>query len=169
MKSKKSQVWGLDLVIALTIFLVGIVIFFIYALNFTNEAEENLDALFNDGNIIANILLSEGVPADWNSGNVVAPGLLYNNQVNETKLERFYNLVNSDYAETRKILNTKFDFYFYFTEKIDINGNEVDGIGKLGVNRDNLIEIEQPNNIVKITRITLYKNKPTQLNLYMWD
>jgi len=168
-KSKKSQAWSIDLIVAITIFISGIIIFYIYILNFSNEGEEAINDLFYDGNIITSILLSEGSPSDWNQLNVLSPGLTSNDKINETKLEKLYNFANSDYKKLKSALNTKFDFYIYFTEKISINGTLVDGIGKTGVDRENIIQVEAPRNIVKITRITAYKNKPTEMNLYIWD
>jgi hypothetical protein len=163
---KKSQAWGIDLFIAVTIFALGALIFFLYTLN-TSNPESKLDSLSYDGNIIANILLSEGSPSDWNESNLTSPGLLSNNKINQTKLERFYNL-SSDYENTKKILNTKFDFYFYLSEPIEIQGSFIEGMGKPGVNSSNIIDIENPENIFKITRFTIYKNKPIQFNLYTW-
>ncbi|MBI2047116.1 hypothetical protein HYT26_03065 [Candidatus Pacearchaeota archaeon] len=168
-KNKKSQVWGLDLIIASIIFMAGIIVFYLYAINFSTEAEESLDTLFNDGNFISNVLLSEGVPAGWSGSNVSSPGLVSQSKINETKLEGFYSLVGSDYQKSKRMLNTKFDFYVYFTEKMSINSSIIDGIGKSGVNRTNILESESLQNIVKIERFTIYNNKPTQLNVYVWN
>lgn len=168
-KYKKSQVWGLDLIIASIIFMAGIIVFYLYAINFSIEAEESLDALFNDGNFISNVMLSEGVPAGWSEGNVSSPGLVSQNKINQTKLERFYSLVSSDYQKSKIMLNTKFDFYIYFTGQMSINSSIIDGIGKSGVNRTNILEAESLQNIVKIERFTIYNNKPTQLNVYVWN
>ena len=168
-KAKNSQIWGMDMIIALVIFLFGIITFYLYTINFSNEAGENLDLLFYDGNVIANVLLSEGTPAGWNENNVTSFGLTDQNKINETKLQRFYNIVNSDYNESKKLMNTKFDFYVYFAGQMNINGSMIDGIGKKNVNRTNIIGLENPQNLVKIERFTIYSNKPVQLNIYVWN
>ncbi len=163
--STKSQAWGLDLVIALCIFVIGIMAFFLYSINFASEGEEKLDYLLYDGNAIANILLSEGSPPDWNSSSVIFPGLVSENKINITKLENFYYLVISDYQFSKKILNTEYDFYLFFPDSMNINGTLIDGIGKPGLNRTNIVS----DNLIKIQRVAIYQNKPVQLNLYVWD
>lgn len=163
--STKSQAWGLDLVIALCIFVIGIMAFFLYSINFSSEGEEKLDYLLYDGNAIANILLSEGSPLNWNAGNVTFPGLISENKINETKLENFYYLVSSDYQFSKKTLNTKYDFYLFFPDSMNINGTIIDGIGKPGANRTNIVS----DNLIKVQRVVVYQDKPIQLNLYIWD
>jgi hypothetical protein len=166
--SRKSQVWGFDLMIALVIFVVGMVLLFMYALNLSGEASSKLDSLNYDSNVISAFLLSEGSPYDWTQNNVVIPGILSDEKINQTKLENFYNLVSLDYNKTRKIFNTNYDFYVFFSDKIEISGG-IDGIGKAGVNRTNIIQVEQPENIVKQTRFTIYNKTPIQLSIYVWE
>jgi len=165
--TKKAQIWGLDLVIAMIIFTIGILIFFFYTMNFASNSEETLDALFTDGNAIANFLLSEGSPNNWTALNVMTLGISSENKIDEAKLQNFYSLASGDYAKTKKLFDTKFDYYVYFTDPLDISGNQIDGIGKSGINRTN-IEQYSFSNIVKVTRFTIYRNKPTQLNIYTW-
>lgn len=159
-KTRKAQAWGMDLTIAIVIFSVGLVAFYVYALNEPSEAKENIESLFYDGNIITEIILSEGYPIDWNSGNVIKIGILSENKINETKLESFYNLAENDYAQTKTLFNTGFDYYFNLTETMTINSVEVEGIG---------LQPSDPQNLVKITRFTIYKNKPITAYLYIWE
>lgn len=159
-KNKHAQAWGIDLMIASVIFTVAIVFFYFYTLNQPGEAQETIDALYYDGKIIADSILSEGYPKDWNLTNVVTTGILTNNKINETKLERFYNLSNSTYAKTKTLFNTKYNYYFFLNENMIIDGTTIQGIGKEPLNDKNLI---------KITRFTVYKDKPMTAYLYVWD
>ena len=95
MKNKKSQAWGIDLMIAMVIFSVGLVSFYFYSLNSGEEANGITDQLFYDGNIIANDILSEGYPLNWGTEDVVKIGIISDNRINETKLNNFYLLSNS--------------------------------------------------------------------------
>ena len=159
-KSKKGQAWGMDLMIAFIIFSVGLVSFYFYTLNSGEDSEEIINQMFYDGNIIANDILSEGYPINWETDNVVKIGIISNNKINETKLNNFYLLSNSDYAKTKSVFNTKFNYYFFISENIILGGNTVEGIGKKPENSENLI---------KITRLTLYKEKPVTFTLYIWE
>ena len=159
---KRAQAWGFDLIIATMIFLAGIIIFYIYSLNYPSEGRDTLDSLFYEGGVIAESLLSEGFPDDWTEDNVIKIGLLNNGKVNETKLERLYNLTNttSGYSQSLSVFNTKYNYYFNFSESMVINSAKVDYIGK----KDPIVE-----NLIKITRFTAYKNKPVSLNIYIWE
>lgn len=159
-KSKRSQAWGVDLMIALVIFTIGIAFFYVYALNEPSEAEENIESLFYDGKIITDSILAEGHPENWDLNNVITIGILTNNKINETKLESFYTLSKNDYAKTKSLFNTKYNYYFFLSENMTLSFGEVNGIG---------IEPSNHKNLVKITRFTTYKDKPMAAYLYVWE
>jgi len=156
---KKAQVWGFDLVIALTIFLVGIIVIYIYAINFLNEGEENLNQLLNDGNLASFLILSAGTPQNWTLTDVEIPGILTEEKINQTKLENLHSLSQTNYTKIKRMLGTNYELYFNFTN-IEISGNPIDGIGNLPASEKNLIKIE---------RFTIYNNKPVKFNLFVWS
>lgn len=159
--SKHSQAWGMDLIIAVVIFSVGLIVFYVYSLNNPREAKETIDILSYEAKILASSILSEGYPKDWNAGNVVTIGILSENKINETKLERFYNLSTTNYEKTKRLFNTKYDYYFFLNETMIVYESiEIEGLGKEPTNQKNL---------VKTTHFTIYKNKPVTAYLYVWD
>ncbi len=163
---KKAQAWGFDAMVASLIFISGIVIIYIYAINYPKESQETLDKFFIEGEFATEMLLSEGLPADWNENNVVRLGITTDKKINETKLERFYILANNQaqqgYAKAKSMLSIRHNFYMNFSQQMTINGNNVQGIGR---SFDNI----QTKNIIKITRATIYQNKIVSLNLYIWE
>ena len=167
MPNKKAQIWGIDLIVGIFIFLMGLIILFFYAVNLKGNTGD-IEDISLVGDTISENLLSEGTPINWTEENVIFPGLISQNKVNETKLQMFYNL-NQDYPKFKGILETKYDFYIYFSEPMSLEAGQVDGIGKPNVNRDNIIEHENPKNIFKVTRVIAYNNKPVTLNIYLWN
>jgi hypothetical protein len=161
---KRGQIWGLDLMAAAVIFSVTVGIFYFYALNESSGATEMLELLSYDGRLISENILSEGVPSDWDAGNVVEIGILTDGKINETKASAFYSLVQADYERTKLLLNTRYDYYFFLDEQIDVTSAVVDGIGKPGSTRDNI----DPDNLIKIGRVAVYDGKPTGATLYVW-
>lgn len=163
---KRGQAWGFDLMIAVTIFAVGIIIFYVYSINYPEEGRETLDKLYYEGNLIADSILSEGFPESWNSDNVIRIGILSNNKVNETKLEGIYNLTTETpggYFRTQGLFNTKYNYFFNFSEQIILDRDPplpIPGIGQQATN---------PTNLIKITRFTSYQNKPVILDIYIWE
>lgn len=165
-KYKKAQGWSLDIMIAGSIFIVGLVVFYFYSMNNPGESEETMDNLFYNGEIITESLLSEGYPKNWNINNVVTIGILdSNNKINETKLELFYNLSADDYNKTRRLFNTRYDYYFFLTETMTVNGTNIEGIGKPGFDKNNI----NAENLIKVTRFTIYKDKPVTAYLYIFE
>lgn len=171
-KNTKAQAWGFDLVVAVIIFSVGIVVFFIYSINQPNESKEILEKLFYDGKIVTDSILSNGYPENWNSDNVagiVSIGILNGNKINETKLLSFYNLVQTEenYTITKILFNTNYDYYFFLDKNMSSINVNLDGVGKPGINRNNIDSIN-PENLVKISRFVNYQDKPMAAYLYIW-
>lgn len=163
-KQEKAQAWGIDLMIAVVIFSVGISVFYIYSLN--SENQENIAKKLNyDGEMIIESLFSSGFPQNWNSGNVVKIGIVDNGKINQTKLELFYLLAKENYPRTKILFNTKYDYLFFLSANLTISGQEVEAIGKPGADKDNV----QSENLIKITRFTINENKPVTAYLYVWE
>jgi len=165
MLRKRGQVWSLDLMVAVIIFSVALASFYFYTVNEHSGFEEKIEILSYEGRSLSNILLSDGYPEDWNSTNVVEMGILTNGKINQTKLEAFYNFVQLDYPQTKIVLNTAYDYYFFLDQNMTINSVEVEGIGKPGVTKDTIVA----KNLIKISRVTIYQNKPIGAQLYIWE
>lgn len=164
MVNKRGQIWGADLMIAASIFVFGITIFYFYSINVSNESPEIMENLFYEGNFIANTILSEGAPIEWNETNVLKIGILTGDKINSTKLEMFYNLTKTDYEQTKINFNTKYDYVFLLNENMSIDSNDVDYIGKPGINLNDL----PAENLIKITRFVSYENVPKTAYMYVW-
>lgn len=160
MKSKKAQAWGFDIIIATGIFTVGIIAFFLYTINYPTGEQEKLDDLLYEGNTVANNLLSEGYPVNWTTSTVSKIGLLTENKIDEIKLEYFNELATTDYARTRSILGTKYNYFVNFSSPIQISGIAVSGIGSFP--QDTI-------NSIKISRVSIYQNKPISIEVQVWE
>lgn len=143
--NKKAQVWSLDAMVAILIFFLGVSILFFYAINFNDQVSSSLNDLFNQGNVAADLLLTDG-----------ETGILTNNKINQTRLDDF-NLTN--YDDNRRELGIKNNFYFLIPN-LEANGEAVSFIGKMNQTPSN--------NLIKIERIVVYKNKPSQFELNIW-
>ncbi len=156
MKLKKAQAWGFDLVIGLFIFTFVIVVFYLYALNYASDTGGSFEVLSREGELVAESLLSEGSPLDWDDTNVIRIGLLSEGKINETKLERFNNLAGSDYNLTKSLFNVRHDYYVNFSEELE----GVQEIGQVDFDADNL---------VKVIRVSSYEGNPITLSIYLSD
>jgi hypothetical protein len=160
MKKRKAQAWGFDLIIATGIFIFGLVMFFLYTINYPSGEQEKLDDLLYEGGIVADNLLSTGTPEDWSTSSVSKIGLLTNNTISQDKLEQFYNLASTDYKKTKVLFGTKYNYFVNFSKSIEISGVPIEGIGLFsGTTRNN----------IKISRIAIYENKPITIEVNVWD
>jgi len=165
MGSKKGQAWGTDLTFGFLIFSMGIIIFFVYAINYTSESKENFEIMLYEGENIVQSILSEGSPVNWNETTVTSIGILNDGKINETKLELFYNFTQSNYSTSKTIFDSSYDYYFFLDNNFTINSVEVDGVGNPSVDRNSI----SATNLIKITKLTIYKDKPVTAYLYVWD
>lgn len=143
--SKRAQVWSLDLIIAGVIFLLGIIILYYYAINYSTQTQTQLNEMFYEGNHASELILDEE-----------NFGILVEGKINQTKLEVFDSLSNSD---KKSLLGIKNNFYFII-EDLEIDGVFVPYIGIM-----NSSEVE---NLIQVTRLTIYKNKPTKFQIFIW-
>jgi hypothetical protein len=137
-KTKRGQAWSFDLVMACFIFLVGIIALYVYAINYSSQAQQHLDQLYYEGTVASDLILGE---EDF--------GILTNGKVNQTKLDEYGP---SGYATKKDQLGVIYDFYF------SMNGED---FGRLNTT--------QTDSLIKITRITIYKLKPTKFELFIYD
>lgn len=154
MNKKRAQAWGFDLIVGAMIFLAGIAFFYFYTINYSNGGEEMYQALQKEGALISDSLLSEGSPPDWNEDTVVRIGILTNGRIDETKLQQFRTLAENNYAKTKSLFRIKNEYFIYFDE------NPADGIG---------VSSAETKNLLKTTRVVIYQNKITTMNLYLWN
>lgn len=160
MVGKKAQAWGFDVIVATGIFIFGVIAFFLYTINYPTGEQDKLDDLLYEGNIIADNLLSEGYPENWTTSTVSKIGLLSNRVVDQEKLDYFNELSTTDYERTKTIFGTKYNYFINFSTSIKISGNGIEGIGLFPTNHKNSI---------KVSRVSIYQNKPTSIEVQVWE
>lgn len=143
--NKKAQVWGLDLVVASIIFLAGIILLYFYVINYSSQSRSQIEELSYDANLASTLILSE------ESAGIVSDG-----KINQTKLDEFYD---ADYNSEKAQLGVTNDFYFTL-DNLEINGSPVSYVGKLN-------ETETAS-LVKLTRVTVYKDKLTKFEIFVY-
>lgn len=157
---KRAQIWSIDLVIAVMIFTIGIVFFFVYALNYGQDAQSELEGLQYDAVHLAETLKTTGYPINWSANDVIIPGIIDNGQVNESKLAELAALTDANYDRTRTLFATRYHWYLNFSQPMIIQNITRSTIGQTSTN---------PANVFRVQRITVYRNKPVVMNIYLWE
>lgn len=164
--STKSQVWSIDLTVAIIIFLTALVLFYKYSINITDMEKKEMGDFLLDGKIISSYLISKGYPEDWTTSDVTLIGLTNGNMdINPNKVESFHDLTDSvpKYQQSKKLLSTTHDYYVFFEDK---NNNTLTVRGVEGIGGD--YKTENPEDIIKITRFVYYNSTIIRMVLYIW-
>jgi len=164
-KNKKAQGWGLDLSVALMIFMFSMTILYLFSVNYSKSEQEEFEKVLYDSKIVVENIISEGYPENWNKTNVKSIGILSQGKINKTKLEFFYNLTQTDYPKTKRMFDTQYDYFLSVEKNFTISSGEIKGIGKPGTDLNDI----NSKNLVRAERFTIYKNKPTKVYLYLWS
>jgi hypothetical protein len=166
--TKKSQIWSLEFIVGLLIFISALFTFYKYSINLSDIQEITQKELILDAKTIANYLMSEGMPSDWNSSNVILVGLTDGeHRLVEAKVGNFSEM---DYTAAKNLFCVMNDYYVYFEDKngsvVSVNG--IIGVGKPGVTKDNLNDTEKPSDVIKIFRFAMYNSTIVRIGIYIW-
>ena|SRR3989344_3556486 len=160
MRKKRGQGWGFDAMVASMIFTVALTTFYLFAINYGKSDQNRFDDLARDANVLADTVLTEGVPANWDQTNVVAIGIITNNKINETKLKNWYDLAQANYPATRVFFSTSVNYFVNLSDQIYINDEPVEGIG---------LKPQENKTVFRVSRFTTYREKPVTLYVVMWS
>lgn len=157
-QSKKAQAWGMDITVAIVIFIVGLVVVYIYSINLSSEAQETLDTLAYQGNIISSTMLLEGTPTNWQESpdSVLIPGLLTQGKIDENKLSNFSDLMENHPSLLKSKLNTKYNFCMNISDYPTYCTASMPS-------EDNI------HNLVRVQRYVAYQNVPSIMEIRIWD
>lgn len=157
---KSGQAWGFDLIAALAIFVSGMIFFYFYSVNYSGQKDSSSVSIQQKAEFIADSLLTEGFPENWNENNVERIGIYDNDKINQTKLEMFYFLSDNNYQNTKEIFNLNDEFYIRFPGEVNIDGNNVESFGNIPTEFDNLIVI---------SRVVVYENQIRTMEVVVWN
>lgn len=147
-------------------FFIALFIFYQYYSNTVSIDVGEIENVRRDAQTISNFLMSPGYPANWNSTDVGQIGIVEDGfRLNDSKLA---NLTAIDYDTTRKLFNTKYDYYFYFINKENEVAN-ISAYGKPGINITNIEEVENPKKIVSLSRFVFYNKNVYRMVLNVWE
>ena len=162
--TKKAQIWGLDLVIAMIIFLGGVFLFYNYSINSAFGEEQSIEELTTNAKVMSSYLVSTGYPTNWNSSDVTLIGLTDGqNKLVKEKVDTFSSISLSDYSMARRLLSATNNFYVYFED----SQNSTIFIGNYSfIGKD--YSYDDPDNIIKIVRYVFYNSTIIKMVILVW-
>lgn len=165
-KIKKGQIWTLDYIIGLLVFIAVILISFTLIRDLKADANRFEKALQESNHISMN-LVNPGSPITWNSSNIISIGLCENNRVNLTKLEEYDKL---DYNTTKVYLQVSGEYVFYFENRTTIiqqnnkcfRGYYLGDICTLNIP-------SEADNIAKTERLVILNSSIVKMVIIVWN
>ncbi len=166
MKKRKGQVISLDLIIAMTIFIAGLAIFFRYGSQI--YAQNSIQYLISEADSLSTKIIGPGVPYNWTnlnlstalySGEIKELGICYSNKsniVNNKKLNKFIDLINNDYNAVKRVEKCNYNFVIKIPSK-----NLTFGSPKY--------ELYETKNEVSVTRIVMLNNTLTEIKVIVFN
>ncbi|MFH1641417.1 MAG: hypothetical protein ABIC04_00800 [Nanoarchaeota archaeon] len=162
--TKKSQIWGLDLIVGLLIFTGALIFFYKYTINTVDSDKHNVDDIIMEARLISSYLTSTGYPANWSLDDVTLIGLT-DGGVNllDSKVSEFSQIVSLDYTNSRKLLSTGSDYNVSFFSKDDVP-YEISGISSIGKNSNN----ESVSNLIQVVRFLVHDSNIIKVVVQVW-
>lgn len=167
--SSKAQVFTFDYVMGLIMFIVIVVIAGKQLINIVPSNTYN--QLYDENIYFSSSLIQPGYPLNWNTANVLIPGIATSNRLDTSKLNSF-NFFS--YDETKSFFHISNDYLFYFQRNnsiLTINGECIYGHPVVV----NLTTCEPDfsllgyNNLVKSSRLLIYNSTIIEMELYSWN
>lgn len=160
---KKAQVWTLDFIAGLLIFIVIIFIVIATLRNYVNNDDDYAD-IVRESDHISSMLVGDGFPSDWNSTNVLIPGIADNNRINSSKLDSFDELT---YSRQKTLLQNTGEFVFYFYNGAIINESQCfRGYALPGCT---LAIPDSAENVAKTERVVILNSSIVKLVVITWN
>ncbi len=157
---KKSQIWYIDFIIGVTIFIVILIVAFKFLSLKYLEPEKEMSQIIREGEKISNYLMTPGIPFNWSQEQVVVIGIVSeNNEINLTKLDQLKNMSKDDYTKVRFLFGIKSDFLLFFEDKDEniINLTDQEYIGKPGLTLQDVLDTK-PEDMFTIIRYVIYRH-----------
>ncbi len=163
--SRKSQIWSLDLVVGILIFLGALLVFYKYSINTLDYGGEDESNLLLDAKLMSSYIMSEGYPADWSVGNVTLIGLTKDGvRIDPDKVAYFSSIAVSNYTISRRLLSTSYDYLISFEDK---EGSPVviNGVSSIGKN----FSAEEHEELIKVERLAIYDSGIIRVLVHIWE
>lgn len=163
--------WTMEIIFAVFIFIVIVGLFW-KVLPIFESNEDKIDDVLFEARSLSETLMSKGVPEEWNTSNVIRPGIIEKNMIaSEEKLRKFYNLSNQNYTLTKNSFGMNSDFAVYIKNQkgsvVTIEGEKTAGTPKTGFVGGELNITGE--HIVKLERTFIYKNDPVKMVVFTWQ
>jgi len=166
---RRGQIWSLDFAMGIVIMLILLTVIGPYYNSVKSGLREEQNTILRQALQASEILMSPGVPYDWDASNVYVVGLADSDNpamfVPE-KISSFLDMTQSNYTGMKKMLRCDAVYEFH-VEGVYDNGTLVQ-IGSRNLSAG-MAPSGNAGNVIGITRYARINNNIMQLKLLLWD
>jgi hypothetical protein len=160
-RNTKGQIWTLDLIVALVLFIIGALFFYQYGSSVRENNSNEINELSLQTERISNNLMGSGEPSEWNNASVISIGLSDGNS--RLVLNKLRELNQIPYPDTKHLLSTNRDYQITFR-----NGNNT----LLSFNNQTFwgknISLDSPKQMLKSKRLLFYNHSILSMEILVW-
>ena len=166
-KYKKGQVWTVDFILGLMLFLFTIII--VVRILFNIVVPDTYEPVYRDAVYLSDKLLSPGYPENWTVNNVIIPGIATQNRIDISRLSKYGQI---EYGESKTLMHITSDYIFLFRNSTSIvnTGQCVYGYN-ISVDADcnPILTTITYKDLIHIERVVIYNSTPMIMTIYEWQ
>jgi hypothetical protein len=183
---KKGQVWSYDLIIASIIFVLAMAVLSFFWWSIRTNMSENKAAIVRESLTISDVLMSPGIPENWNVGvdpndpstwsNVQQLGLAKSWDNKSLSVDKVYKMTIMsalNYSFVQNEIRSHYNFYVNVTFRNTSNGNLEQPVLLNGtttpITMGNMYNLITVKTIAMDDRIAVYNNSIVIIRLYLWS
>lgn len=166
---RKGQVFTFDYIAGFIMFVIIAIIAGKQLVNIIPS--DSYNQLYEENIYFSTTLLQSGYPEDWDTSNVLIPGLTTDNRLDTSKLANYDSLTYDEGKSYFHIINN-FIFHFKFNDSIIY----IDGECSFGFPLPTNTTTCEPQfdtiaytNLVKSTRLLIYNGTIIEMELFSWN
>ncbi len=157
---KRAQIWYMDFIIGLTIFILMLVVAFKFTTLKFSDDESDRARIWDDAQRLTGAILSSGIPENWTQSNAISIGITSDSSALDiVKLDLLKNFTLSNYDRTKFIFGINSDYLLHF-ETINntlLNITDNPYIGKPGLTDQDVLD-NNPKDKLAFVRYLVYRH-----------
>ena len=114
--TRRGQAWSIDYTIGLLLFLVTFLTV-LAVLSRTVLVKDDFPDMVRASDALSSQLMADGYPASWRTDDVIAAGILTENEFSSRKAEQLATIAAANYGTSKDLLNIQYDYVVTFTDR----------------------------------------------------
>lgn len=166
-KNKKGQGFTIDYIVGMLIFIFLVIVASKLFVDIVPDF--SYETTYRNNVYLADTLLDQGYPSNWDDSNVIVPGIANNDvRINKTLLSRFENL---SYDRTKTLFHLENEYLFFFK-----NGSGIINISKcvygypVVVNASCNPQLDENtyDHLTYVKRLVILEGEVAEMHVYVW-